>query len=378
MPRVSRISRTIFQPGRRPALGHAFRPALGDAFRPALAPVPAPASDRRPAGAVPHAERGADPVQHRKRLFRQHRLVEAGVDLGRRPARKHAARRRRVVGARNPPVDRQSPAAAGASGPPPDGSGTSTHTSGKAPRFVQPQLAPPYVRRVIDPPTPRPGNRARRPPSLWGRQARAPRMHVYGLVGLQDAPRRAVLVALQEVHRAVAVDGRPRVPRQSGPRAASACATASRDTGWSARRPTPSRWRRPRTPSRPSQVSISLRGRCRGVQPGNVAAGVAGAGTPVCRRAEHAVGVRNRPWLHSTAGPMPAGRSTVRTARRSRRDRAIRAGAGPGAQGTRGGCWRPRRSDDGTLAALGGRNAGNAGASSGADKTPSGRLWTPP
>ena len=34
-------------------------------------------------------------------------------------------------------------------------------------------------------------------------------MHVHGFVGLQDAPRRAVRVALHQAHRAAALDGRP-------------------------------------------------------------------------------------------------------------------------------------------------------------------------
>ena len=38
-------------------------------------------------------------------------------------------------------------------------------------------------------------------------------MHVHGLVGLQDAPRGPVLVALHQVHRPVAHDGRPALGR---------------------------------------------------------------------------------------------------------------------------------------------------------------------
>ena len=130
------------------------------------------------------------------------------MDLGRRPARKHGARRRGAEGARHQPVDRQSR-------PPPARSARRRlvrhlhpHLR-KAPRLVQAQLAPPHVRRVIDLEHYVRKVVLARHHRLRARQAGAPGMHVHGFVGLQDAPRRAVFVELHQVHRAVALDGRP-------------------------------------------------------------------------------------------------------------------------------------------------------------------------
>ena len=182
---------------------------LADHLQPHLTPMPAQHRIVVRPGAVPRRERRADPVQHPERPFRQLRLVQAGVDLGRRPARKRAARGRRLEGARHPPVDRQSrPPPARPARPPPDPAPPPTPRGSPTPRTAP---AWPAARPSCDrPPAPRPGSRPPRPIIAFGPGRRARRGCTYtGLVSLQDTPRGAVLVALHQIHRPVAHDGRP-------------------------------------------------------------------------------------------------------------------------------------------------------------------------
>ena len=80
---------------------------------------------------------------------------------------------------------------------------------GEPPGFVEPELAGPHVRGVVDLQhhvrevvlADHHGGRSR--------QLRTPRSQVHGLIRLHDAPCFAVLVAQQQIHRAVALDRRP-------------------------------------------------------------------------------------------------------------------------------------------------------------------------
>lgn len=80
---------------------------------------------------------------------------------------------------------------------------------GEPPGFVEPELAAPYVRGVVDL-----QNHVRNVVLAdhhggRSRQLRTPRSQVHGLIRLHDAPRFAVLAAQQQVHRTVPIDRRP-------------------------------------------------------------------------------------------------------------------------------------------------------------------------
>ena len=287
MPRACRTLRAI---SRRVAVrpGPQCQRSIGSSSRPVPSRAPSAAPTR---------------CSNRERPFREFRPVQAGV--GSRPPSNPETRRSLPTPGRHPPPagGSSAPAGAGPVGRPPPAPALPPTPRG-SPALRAAPAGPPRVRRVIDLQRHVREVVLLRHHRLGTRQPRAPGMHVHRLVGLQDAPRGPVLVALHEVRRPVARDGRPAFggdpvhQRRQSPR-------RPRDTVSSTRRPRRSRWQRPRT-----QGGLPrCRSRC-GVRVGACSPGTrppAGTtpvpGRPARRCAEREAGARNPPSLDSTAEP---------------------------------------------------------------------------
>ena len=278
-------------------------PALGHAYPPSADAGASRASDRRH-GPVPYlrAERQRRPeMQHRESSSSRaapsrsgRAWISAAVQPGNAPLVADAwnapATRRWIV--RPGRSARKRPASAAPC------SGTSTQTSGKPHACVQPQLGPPHVRRVIDLEYHVREVVLPRASSPWGPRRRARRGCTY-TDSSACRMRRGAPCSSRCIRSASTRSTRwpTRARRQSGPSAPSGGATASRDTGWSARRPSDLRVGVPEFQAALPGVDLAPRHapgrRNRGTGP--PAAPTQAPGPPARGRSERAAGARNQP-----------------------------------------------------------------------------------